>query len=564
MLDINNMFSGMEAINFQTSSQLGKDLTAVFQEVIDFRNDLIRKNDGPKTYNANRKYRIIKVCDFCRKNMVPKFIAAVEKNLGLEVKSVQTVSIVEQINLPQDIVIIGPDFVYGVEVNVSEFGNDYVNQQFRMTGTNFRDNIYNGEFEKDVEDLANCIDLKSGKIIRDRTKPNNIKLYIARMYFDVLSAFCITDFADPDFVEPLTAEELAAIMMHECGHAMSVIEHAADTYVVSSRLNNYCTTILRDNNNSVKDLTKMNKVVRTKLIPNMKKAAKGDAELTKKVNEADKRLANIDTVLGYVSKESPGEGTFIGGLTTLAWNVLVVHFRIAYMSVQYIVVTLLNAIYGRELERYLLHFYDSTVRNVKSNDRRDNYNQEFLMERWADEFVTRHGYGHHLAAALNKITRAQKYCKSSTRAMLIYYRPLNDITIYSCLMAAYVSILWWLYPSSWLDPIKYENDYDRLKRMLQNTKGVFKEENLPDNCVYEWIAKCNELEIQIKKAKELQNTDFGKGVVNVLHNLIMDPANLFQLVKDGKLDRDCAILEDRLDDMRNNSLFMMSHRFRTM
>ena len=54
MLNINSMFGGMEAINFQTSSQLGKDLTAVFQEVIDFRNALIEKNDGPKTYNANR------------------------------------------------------------------------------------------------------------------------------------------------------------------------------------------------------------------------------------------------------------------------------------------------------------------------------------------------------------------------------------------------------------------------------------------------------------------------------------------------------------------------------
>ena len=30
------------------------------------------------------------------------------------------------------------------------------------------------------------------------------------------------------------------------------------------------------------------------------------------------------------------------------------------------------------------------------------------------------------------------------------------------------------------------------------------------------------------------------------------------------MDRDCAILEDRLDDMRNNALFMMSHVFRTM
>ena len=562
MLNINSMFGGMEAINFQTSSQLGKDLTAVFQEVIDFRNALIEKNDGPKTYNANRKYRILKVCDFCRKNMAPKFTAAIEKNLGLEVKSLHMINVAEMANLPQDIIPFGPDFKYGVEVNISEFGNDYVNQQYRMTGTNFRDNVYSGEFEKDVKDLANCIDLKSGKIVRDRTKPNNIKLYVARMYFDVLASFCITDFADPGFVEPFTAEELAAIMMHECGHAMTVIEHAADPYVTSSRLCNYCTTISRENN--AKELSKMTKSIRANLIPAMKKAAKGDAELVKQVNDADKRLANIDIILGYASKESPGEGTLVGGLTVLVWNIIMVHARIAYLSLRYVIITLVQAVYGRELERYVLHFYDSTVRNVKSNDRRDNYNQQFIMERWADEFVARQGYGDHLASGLRKLVKAIKYCASSTGKMLMYYRPLNDITIYSSLMEAYISILWWMYPSSWLDPVKYENDFDRMKRILQNTKGVFKEENLPDNCVYEWVAKCNEIELQMKKIKELQHTDFGRGVVNVLHNLIMDPSNLFQLIKDGKMDRDCAILEDRLDDMRNNALFMMSHVFRTM
>ena len=39
-----NTFFGMEAISFQTSSQLGKDLTAVFQEVIDFRDNLDYSN----------------------------------------------------------------------------------------------------------------------------------------------------------------------------------------------------------------------------------------------------------------------------------------------------------------------------------------------------------------------------------------------------------------------------------------------------------------------------------------------------------------------------------------
>ena len=94
-------------------------------------------------------------------------------------------------------------------------------------------------------------------------------------------------------------------------------------------------------------------------------------------------------------------------------------------------------------------------------------------------------------------------------------------------------------------------------------KGIFKEENLPTNCIYEWLAKCRDIEETMNKAKRVMDTDFGKAAINTLHNLfILEPVNFYQLIKDGKLDRDCSILENRLDDMRNNALFMLSHQFR--
>ena len=69
----------------------------------------------------------------------------------------------------------------------------------------------------------------------------------------------------------------------------------------------------------------------------------------------------------------------------------------------------------------------------------------------------------------------------------------------------------------------------------------------------------------MQKAKRITDSEFGKAAINTLHNLfILEPVNLWQLIKDGKLDRDCSILENRLDDMRNNSLFMLSHVFKTM
>ena len=40
MINLNSIFGGMEAVSFQTNSQLGKDLTDVFQAVIDYRDNL--------------------------------------------------------------------------------------------------------------------------------------------------------------------------------------------------------------------------------------------------------------------------------------------------------------------------------------------------------------------------------------------------------------------------------------------------------------------------------------------------------------------------------------------
>lgn len=65
---------------------------------------------------------------------------------------------------------------------------------------------------------------------------SNRPIYVPAMYFNANMSFLADDFVSEDVCEPLTPEEVAGVMMHEIGHAMSTIEHAADLYFMKSRV----------------------------------------------------------------------------------------------------------------------------------------------------------------------------------------------------------------------------------------------------------------------------------------------------------------------------------------
>ena len=275
-------------------------------------------------------------------------------------------------------------------------------------------------------------------------------------------------------------------------------------------------------------------------------------------------VGKLNTLLEVAEKDK-GKGSIIISTIMLPINIIMSLVNLLVIVITDIMLLAMQMITLVELMKY--SYVDEHGDGGKAADRRNNKNSLFLLERWADEFVARQGYGNYLSSGLVKFHKAVNYIvNASPEFNLIHHdRSINKLSIYSAAVNIYLSICDSISLMNYLEPVIYENNYNRLKRILENSKGIFKEEKLPDNCVYEWIAKCKETEAQMQKAKRFTDTEFGKAAINTLHNLfILEPVNLWQLIKDGKLDRDCAILEDRLDDMRNNSLFMMSHIFRTM
>ena len=555
-----NSIFGMEAVSFQTHSRLGKDLTAVFQEVIDFRDNLDYTNI-PDDFYVRRAFRIRNVVRFCNKTMGPKFVKVLEKDLGFKVKKFYLYGVDDGSSEPAG--------VFAVNIIINDMSPDMFRSIMNMTGTNFENTKLSGKYASDVEELAGCIDLHNTNL-KKTTIGKNKPITVQYIYFDIMFAFCMTDFVDPAYAEDFTAEELAAIMMHECGHAMSVIEHTADLYVTSSRIRNDATNIRKSGD--IKDARAFVKALDTKVVTKMVSIANSDMlngiEDAKGVRECVLKVATmvgkLNTVLDVAEKDR-GKGWVSLGLVMLPANVIwaILHLlTIVLCDVLFLTLQIITIV---ELEKY--SYVDAHGDGGKASDRRNNKNNLFLLERWADEFVARHGYGEYLSSGLNKFGKNAVALKNiSSSYTLMHHDPVvNKISLYAMAVNMFIGLCNMINVCRYLEPVIYENNYNRLKRILQNSKGIFKEEKLPDDCVYEWIEKCRNIESDAQQAKKLIDTDFGKAAINTLHNLfILEPVNLYQLIKDGKLDRDCSILEDRLDDMRNTSLFMLSHAFRTM
>ena len=553
-------FFGMEAISFQTSSQLGKDLTAVFQEVIDFRDNLDYSNI-PDDFYKRREFRIRNVVQFCNKTMGPKFVKVLEKDLGFKVKNFYLYGADDGSSIP-----LG---VFAVNIDINAMGPDMYRAIMNMVGVNYENTKPSGKYADDVAELADCIDLHNTRL-KKTTIGRNKPITVQTIYFDVMFAFCVNEFVDPAYAEEFTAEELAAIMMHECGHAMTVIEHSADLYVTCSRLRNDATNIRKSGD--IKEAKAFVKALDTKVVTKMVSIANSSElngiEDAKGIRECVLKVATMTGKLSKVlevAEKDRGSGSLLVTAVMLPINVIAAMIHVVCILLVDVLLLALQIITLVELEKY--SYVDAHGDGGKASDRRNNKNNLFLLERWADEFVARHGYGEHLASGLHKFGKnVTALTNAAYPYTLMHHDPtVNKLSLYAMAVNMFISFCKIIDIGRYLEPVIYENNYNRLKRILQNSKGIFKEEKLPDACIYEWLDKCRSIEEDAQQVKKLIDTDFGKAAINTLHNLfILEPTNLYQLIKDGKLDRDCSILEDRIDDMRNNSLFMMSHVFRTM
>ena len=543
------LFPGMEVISFQNESQLGKDLEAVFQKVLDYKETIDYSRCGPSD-EEKRMYKIDQVHKFVAENTAKEFMAVLKKDVGFGCKKVY-VSGGDQTGISDDMAIC---------LDISNMLNGYYINMSKATGNplNITETDKVKEASERFAELADCIDLEKSHLKKTKLK-DGTPIYVTAVYMAANTLFLMEEFVPESVTKPLTAREMAAIYLHEIGHAMTVIEHSADLFATFERMKSFVGN-KKNNFKTIKEADDYVNFLDKKVMPNLKATVK---KLTDDGILIGYMAAYILLPLNLLFSILDGLRNITRGSSTLVnipYNTLAL-----ILPVFSVVTNLLTAIItaisimlsNARLLAFVDTYYNDDHGSKKSSDRKNTRNNSFLIERWADEFATRHGYGKDLVFALDKITAAFKYTS------VVWGR--DAFLAHSGLIGNVMSIFVWI-SSKYYDFVgklcktpRYEDDFYRARRILQNMKQRFKEEKLPNTQCDELLKQLDETEQKLSSLKNVENTSVMEVLGNIIDNTI-DPLTWIEMLKDGKMNRDFAILQNKLDDISSNKLYSLSYK----
>lgn len=527
---------GLEAIMFQSQSSLGKALTAVFQDAIDYRNNL--------KFNENdldiRKKRIEKVFRYVTLTTIPKFTAVVKKETNLDIVKVE---------------VSGTSGITGMfAVNLSmddeDSATDVINMQVGkvVTPKSYRDSL------KEMQDMYTVFDTTTGKLNSTTYGSNNRKISCI-MYMDAMTAFLLHDFIPERLAEPLLAEELAAIYIHEIGHVLTMVERSNHFYRVLDRETKHMIPVLEntDPKTAVNDFLELG-------MPTLHKAAEQkqiDPKLVKVVEQS------LRTAKYLLDNESGSKMTMVGELIFYIVKsiLLVVGYFKAFTRAQIYILSTLYRITQEFSHMSSVPFTEHIYGGLqgKRSDVVDTKHNMYQLERMADEFVSRHGYGGYVASGLNKIgiifENAQllggAVWSTRLRKSKLFCHYVQFITI----LLSVVKILKIEHPS-------YENDINRARRLIQNAHAGFKND-LPPHTLNAYLADYARLEKILGKIEKSMSYKVYETLYKYLLQFVY-PESVAAMVLTGRFTNDYEKLQNQVEDIINNKLYYTSAKFKQL
>ena len=541
---------GFESIDFQTSSTLGTDISRVIANAM---------NDVEKIWESSghegERFRKA-VTDYCTKKFSQVLAAVIIKDTGIDVTSIK---------------------FYGRDLRNSSFGlfaielglddaNTVLALMNRESGLNTSTKP-DKQYLEDLNHLVDLLDFNKGKLKSNKYGKGNNHVIHVDIHFDMEFAFmCKYLFADKVDKEQAvpTADEIAAIMLHEIGHMMTLVEHSFDIFATANRVRESVHTIdikkMRDDPEAIdnfisehkKVLNRIKKI--TVLLPNTQQNKKLSNHL-KLMTDAIEKL----NLLKITTNSDNMRSSMIGYKVVLFILFLIVNIFTAFiLSLVMGLLTLVMSYLIASLTNGMNKSMIST--DKKSTDRGSGYSQLFLIERWADDYAAHQGYGPELASALNKLGYGFKH------VLMMFDDPgLRNSSNYFTLNEiadAFFNLFNLFCAPPLMDGI-YEDGIRRIERIREDTYAFFRNNtDVPPTIINAYINKIDKLNEQIKKAEDAQF--WSKGARETLSKIWFNltPTGIYSLLKDGNLQKDLDLLNNQVDAMRNNSLYYWSDKFK--
>ena len=482
---MNKIKSAYEGIMFQASSSLGRDLTALFNKVFVYR-DSLDYEGIPDSKKAN--FRRAQVFSYVKSNIFPELIKIVKNNTNLTLKKVVAVNQFQGL--------------FAIDLSMDNI-NDAITVLSHQSGTTvFEQDDYISKSAKEMQKMSTMFDPKTGRLIdsKYKTADGKERQIFGTLYFDISFAFLMYDNFPKGAAEELTGAELAAIVMHEVGHVLTMVERASDNYLVIERMNDTCArlskyTKSKGENVTQDDIREVSKALTESVIPTLcdknntfSSVFSIDPNVLKatliKFNNALNNMAGIDS-LDYNNDNSTAFRILCAVIYRIFTTCMLGFLKIVALSAVYNCFSctdkLLNFIF--HWSRYSINRITSPEKNVqvgKTSDVADSTLNFVNIERMADEFVSRHGYSSQIASGLKKMHDVFSVLDTGSATTvggsIAYGRFVKCMAALSSFIgisgSVYTGIFAKIFGVSFIDT--YENEVNRTKRLLQNTKAAFK------------------------------------------------------------------------------------------
>lgn len=543
---------GNEVIDFQVNTAIGKKLTKIFQAVIDYRDALTYPKDMSEVDRV--AYRNSAVTDFVNQNMVPDFKEAVRKEIGL---------IVTEIRL-----------FYGMEIGITgqfaigaSFDDIVLAQRYtgHLNAIEFQSN--NSKKTEDLMSVSKLADLSTGKFTGFKTDGG--RTVSCKMLFDVNTAFLANDFVAMNKRDLLTAEEITAIMLHEIGHAHSIAEHLSRAYYYRERLESY-----RANLGGLSKAELAERILKDgEVFLKKSKDIMNEPEIKNLDPEKQKMVHGwLDSVRGIVvstseyikeheevSEEEAGSSIIAtgAGLMVLLFNMvqMLIGCVSCLITLFLTVFTLMQTISTLFQDMSAAVGRGVNLDNGKNNDTGTSFLQETYVERWADEYVARCGYGAQMASGLNKVVRIIDSATGS--GGIVLSKVLRESTLVMYVARGIGQLMSVVSPLQYLFLGQYENQWNRIKRIRQDAYAFFKNMDIPGDIMMDWVASIEAMDKEVDDAKSIGDTAPIKFLSNLSRLLT---GGFVTALINVNITKDYTKLQNDLDDMYNNPLYYQAAR----
>jgi hypothetical protein len=514
----------LEAIHFQSESSLLKALATVFQDAIDYRDGLRAKGD------TGRNSLIVAMYKYVQTTTLPKFVAVIKKETNIDVTKV---------------VMTGTRRITGLfAINLSL--DNYRNAETivtMQTGQRTPPKTPN-ESLKEMMELHNLLNISTGKLSKSTFGKSNNRPISCALYMDPMFAFLLHEFIPEKICEEPTAQELAAIYLHEIGHLLTMVERSGDWFAVTERLTTHIPDVVKSLDPKV-IVAEFNKSG----APYLNEMAKKGAISKEMVNVITQAVQTVEH-LSSIDLDSYGSAvaSLIGHvIETILTIVLSVILNVAIV---YHIGFLAN---GLATEFTLMS--DSSG---KSSDQMKTHHNLYMQERLADEFVSRHGAGGHLSSVLNKLEKAFGIISVTTG--VIESTRLRKSTMFTLYLEFCVGVYAWLGGFA-LAPVDYEEQYNRIQRLIQNANVMFKNELKNTDVLNHYLADYAKLEKELEKAKG----SYGDRIRRTIYDYLVqyaNPTTVLAMLLTGRLSADYEKQQKLVEALINNDLYALSAKLR--